>query len=424
MNLTSAYVLNPSHAELLNLAQKFEKERVDLKYFASLFYGYDSYVGRLLQKKFVPHLVRSILVKRVVSLKDENIIRSGIYADVLFIILKRFSTDLNQVVIYWRNRRIERRAIEHMRFSPPSIVISQQTLGYRILEEANRLGIPAILNYPIAHHSWASKILSEEKRINPQWSTNLGRSFFVKKIEEVYLREIYYASKILVGSNFVARTFIESGIEPSRILVSNYGSDFFAHSGKENFDLARRSPRKSDHPLNVAFLGQVVQRKGIGYLAEAFDMATLPENSKLWIMGPVASRKLKRKLSKFKNIVLTGKISKKEVRERLEECDLYILPSLVEGFALSAIEAMSLGVPVVVSQNTGVADIVENYVDGFVVEARSLSDLVQILEYSAQHPEILRQIGISGYEKSLRYDWESYKNRTLNIIIDWMDDLN
>ena len=410
------YILNPAHAELLHLATNFTLRGIDFTYFAALTFGADSRLSSLAKKRYLPPKIKYLLSKRIVSLKEKNISRGGILWDILFVFSKRFFTPADSILIFFRNRGIERKALRCMSRDNPNLVISQHTLGFRIFEETRKRGIVSVLNYSIAHQLWADNILTSESESNPDWSDFESLGFLDRLISKIYLKEIELSDKILVGSDFVYRTFMESGVDPSKVIVSNYGASVSEFGIAKDYSYLQRVERKPSAPINIVFVGQVIQRKGIRYLVEAFNSATLPKNSKLWIVGPITSRTLKRKLSLYQNVNLLGKLSKKEIFLRVKESDIFILPSLVEGFALSAIEAMSLAIPVVLSTNTGVADIIENGIDGYVVNVQDSATIVEIINFAVLNPKTIAHVGYLGYEKSKLFDWTTYENRTYEIL--------
>jgi len=410
------YILNPAHAELLHLASHFALREIDFTYFAALTFGGDSLLSSLTKKRYLPRKIKFLLSKRIVSLKERNISRGGVLWDILFMFSKRFFTPADSILIFLRNRGIERKALRCLKNDNPNLVISQHTLGFRIFEETRKRGIVSVLNYSIAHQLWANRILTSESENNPGWSDLRSPSFLDRYFSEIYLKEIELSDKILVGSNFVYRTFVESGVDPSKVIISNYGASVNEFGITKDSSYLQRVERKATAPINIVFVGQVVQRKGISYLVEAFNSATLPKNSKLWIIGPITSRRLKRKLSLYQDIVLLGKLSKAEIWLRVKKSDIFILPSLVEGFALSAIEAMSLAIPVVISTNTGVADIIESGIDGYVVNAQDTASILDVINFAVLNPRAVSQVGFLGYEKSKQFDWTNYENRTYEIL--------
>ncbi|HSP79372.1 MAG TPA: glycosyltransferase, partial [Myxococcaceae bacterium] len=73
-------------------------------------------------------------------------------------------------------------------------------------------------------------------------------------------------------------------------------------------------------------------------------------------------------------------------------------PSLADGFSYAVVEAMASGVPVIVTDNTGAADLVEDGVNGYIVPTADPHALRERLEHLHQHPELLPRMGARARE--------------------------
>ena len=317
-----------------------------------------------------------------------------------------------------RNRLIESKAVRVFNSGEFSLVVIQQTAGFRIMELAKQKGIPTVLNYSIAHHQWALEEARKEVQFNPRWAPFMQFPSSSRRERIRLNREIELASWILVGSEFVKRTFLSYGISSSKIQVVNLGVNL-AELGVATKDirLARMEKRLPSDPLNVIFVGQITQRKGLSYLLESFNEANLPKRSKLELIGNTPFPKIRRKLKHFPNVIHLGTLDKVQLGQKFCQANLYVLPSIVEGFALSAVEALATGIPVVVSTNTGVADIIQDRIDGFIVEPRNKAKLQQILEFASQNPELIEEIGERGRDKAQIFTWEKYEVSVFSFLM-------
>jgi glycosyltransferase involved in cell wall biosynthesis len=73
-------------------------------------------------------------------------------------------------------------------------------------------------------------------------------------------------------------------------------------------------------------------------------------------------------------------------------------PSLADGFSYAVAEAMACGLPVIVSDNTGAADLVEDGVQGYVVPTGDAHAIAERLHHLHSHPELLAQMGARARE--------------------------
>ena len=124
-----------------------------------------------------------------------------------------------------------------------------------------------------------------------------------------------------------------------------------------------RSDNRQGDPLRVLFLGQINLRKGAARLMEAMGLL-VDEPGELVLAGPSElSGVLWKDLPKVKWV---GPVARSEVARYYQEADVFILPTLSDGYALTQLEALANGLPVLASKNCGEAVI--DGVNGWVLE--------------------------------------------------------
>jgi glycosyltransferase involved in cell wall biosynthesis len=93
----------------------------------------------------------------------------------------------------------------------------------------------------------------------------------------------------------------------------------------------------------------------------------------------------------------------------MDRHDVLAFPSLSEGFGLVILEAMSRGMAVITTQNTGAVGILRDGVDGFFVPIRSGAALAEKLEALAGDRDLLRSMQESAQMRSTEFTWERYR---------------
>ncbi|HSR41649.1 MAG TPA: glycosyltransferase, partial [Longimicrobiales bacterium] len=89
------------------------------------------------------------------------------------------------------------------------------------------------------------------------------------------------------------------------------------------------------------------------------------------------TRALSRLLGVKGSLELTGRLSREGVRRRLMEAHVFVFPTVRESFGLAALEARAMGLPVLARAGSGVADVVEDGREGFLVASdRALADVL------------------------------------------------
>jgi len=200
------------------------------------------------------------------------------------------------------------------------------------------------------------------------------------------LIKIYkYATKIACRSNAIYNEFVS-------LLPDLKAKAFIAFSGvnqdriikEEAFErkLERFQHRKLIHFITVA---QLIKLKNIDSIIQA--LALLPEEIewKYTIVGGGKERKslesLSLGLNLQKRIRFTGEVEHSRVFDYLRDADVFIMPSAPETFGLSYLEAMASGLIVIGAKKWGVDGIIQDKENGFLVEAKVISDLEKTLEY-------------------------------------------
>jgi len=101
-------------------------------------------------------------------------------------------------------------------------------------------------------------------------------------------------------------------------------------------------------------------------------------------------------------VILHGKLSPDQVRQQLQQADIFIYASLSEGLPNSVLEAMSCGLPVVTSDCGGVREAVTDGVEGHVVPVREPGLMADALQKLAEDVDLRGKMGTAGRERVLR----------------------
>jgi glycosyltransferase involved in cell wall biosynthesis len=137
----------------------------------------------------------------------------------------------------------------------------------------------------------------------------------------------------------------------------------------------REKGKSSCHPLRVLFLGQVILRKGIQYLMEAARQLE-GENMRFEVVGPIGISEQALK-SAPKNMMFHGRVSRDQASDWYRRADVFVLPTISDGFALTQLEAMAHGLPVITTANCG--DVVRHGLDGRIVPPRDAHALAEAI---------------------------------------------
>ncbi len=152
----------------------------------------------------------------------------------------------------------------------------------------------------------------------------------------------------------------------------------------------------------VLWLGRVVVHKGIEDLIEA---AQFVENTKFIVggEGPYLNtiKRMAKSLGIESKVIFTGRVPKAKLPLFYAACDLFVLPSVsrLEAFGIVALEAMSSGKPVVVTDMPGVREVVTDGVEGLLADPLNAEDLAEKINTLLSNPELRERMGNDGREK-------------------------
>ena len=250
------------------------------------------------------------------------------------------------------------------------------------------------------HISNQTDILKEEYKRN-----NIPFVATDPRIIERELREYELADAISVPSRYAALSFMERGIEEKKLIVNPLGVD------PDTFTF--ETIKRSDQIPRILFVGTIGFRKGIPLLLRAF--ARIHESAKLHLVGPIEAdfTPCLEKLP-LDNVVFRGPASGEELLKNYADADVFCLPSLEEGFGMVVLEAMASGLPVVISDVVGAADVVNAGKHGLIFPSCNEAALAQALEALVVDPMVRSDMGLAAREHILAsYRWENYVERAV-----------
>ncbi len=124
-----------------------------------------------------------------------------------------------------------------------------------------------------------------------------------------------------------------------------------------------------------------------------------------------------RSLGIGESVALLGAVSEEIVKQELEAAHVFSLASIEEPLGVATMEAMSMSVPVVVTRQGGVSELVQDGVDGVLVEAKAPQDLARGLEFIARNPELAVRIALSGRQKVVQgFDSETSARAMVHLL--------
>jgi len=201
-----------------------------------------------------------------------------------------------------------------------------------------------------------------------------------------------------------------------RIFIVNPGIERrFEGGGKRAF-----RNKKSWKFLSV---GAVIERKGYHYLIDALrNLNDIP--FKCYIVGNIDDKKyyslLLEKVQTYKleeKVKFTGYISYRKLLEFYDKTDIFILPSLHEGYGIVLCEAICQGLPIIATNVGAVPEIIEDRGTGLLVEPKNAKSIVSAVRRMVSNPELAETLSQNAIEKCGYLNrWDKMKESIKNVI--------
>ena len=281
------------------------------------------------------------------------------------------------------------------KFKPDIIHITSPTLlGNYGLSYAKKRDIKAVSSY---HTHFISYI------------TYYG---FPKKLENIawgYFKWFYNQFDcIYAPSPSAVKELDNHGI--SRVELWQRGVELSRFSPKHRNDQLRKYLGAEDKSI-LLFVGRLVKEKDLDDLIKANDLLKQRGNDfKLVLVGDGPMREeLEEKLP---DALFAGYRHKKELSEFYASADVFVFPSTTETFGNVVLEAFASGLPAVVVNKGGVADIVNDKKDGFIAEPNNPTDFADKIEFLLNSENELIKMGYQAQITAKNYRWD-YINRNL-----------
>ena len=96
--------------------------------------------------------------------------------------------------------------------------------------------------------------------------------------------------------------------------------------------------------------------------------------------------------------------------------DIFVFPSLVEGMPLTLLEAMATGMPVVTTSSSGMADVVQDGVNGLLVPAANAESLAAAIQELCESVELRKRLGLEAQSSMRRYTWKQVTQKLEAIL--------
>lgn len=220
-----------------------------------------------------------------------------------------------------------------------------------------------------------------------------------------------HADHIITVSNLTRRTVIEKyGIDPAKVTTVH---NAVVPLSNELLNVQVNKPKEKI----VTFLGRITMQKGPEYFVEtAAKVLKLDHNVRFVMAGSGDMMDKMIDLAARRGIAdrfhFPGFQKGKEVYQMLKASDVYMMPSVSEPFGISPLEAMQMGVPSIISKQSGCAEILDNVVKTDYWDVDAMADAVYSI---CNYPAMYRQLREDGLAEVAQITWDKAGQKVIDI---------
>ena len=244
------------------------------------------------------------------------------------------------------------------------------------IKKAKQNNVKTLYHLTVCNSQFRNNIVSTEyKKLGLEdYYLNLHNSTVLKTEESI--KKVDFVAYV---SPYQLVTFVKAGF--------NTKNFFYLPQPTNTKIFDNKYIRIKKEKFIIIFVGNDFVRKGANYLIEAFNSLSL-KNAELWMIG----NDLKKfasilKLDTNKNIKFFEGLNHLVINDYYKKSSVFCLPSFEEGLPIVIPEAMTFGLPIITTQFGN--DVIKNFVNGFIVDPGSTSQLAKYIKYLYDNPDKL-----------------------------------
>ena len=219
------------------------------------------------------------------------------------------------------------------------------------------------------------------------------------------------ADHIITVSNLTRQTVIEKyGIDPAKVTTVH---NAVTPLSDELLNVEVNKPKEKV----VTFLGRITMQKGPEYFVEAAAKVLKNNHNVRFVMAGSGDMMDKMILLAAERGIadrfhFPGFQKGKQVYEMLKASDVYIMPSVSEPFGISPLEAMQMGVPSIISKQSGCAEILNNVIKTDYWDIDAMADAIHSI---ITYPAMYKQLREDGLDEVNRITWDKAGAKVIDI---------
>jgi glycosyltransferase involved in cell wall biosynthesis len=251
---------------------------------------------------------------------------------------------------------------------------------------------------------YEEKLEMEEEERWPDWPVARRSEFYQSRLfqewRDIQMKEWQLADIVIAGSHYSKRAICEISAEvSSKVRVVPLTVNLEAYRRQ-----ARVRETKRGAPLRVLYAGSINLRKGIPYLLKAF-IRIPPDRAGLKLVGNIGLKP--DVVTEYSGIVnFAGAIPHSKMAGVYHDADVFVFPTISDGFGAVMLEAMATGLPVIATGHC--ADIVEHGYNGLRIPIRDSDGILDAVDQIIAQPDLLPHLSTGAIQTAGTYSMPAY----------------
>ena len=269
-------------------------------------------------------------------------------------------------------------------------------------KKAKELGYTTIL------HAAEMNATENIKILNNLYGKSKKPSIWDSSLLERSCQTYKYVDYVIAHSEESVKSYIRDGFDERNVFITPMGFDSNIISKKEVYS--------SEGKTKFLYVGNVTKMKGVHLILDAWDKIN-SSKAELHICGSIYEDMeilIDKYISEYPNIYFHGYVNPSDW---FKKCDIFIFPSLSEGFSRVVVEAAASGIAVVVSEVSTDTRLFDEGENGFVIKASS-SEISSKINFLIGEFAMIKKIGMRSAEDFSSLTWASFGKKTSDILIE------
>jgi glycosyltransferase involved in cell wall biosynthesis len=309
------------------------------------------------------------------------------YSLIEFEIKQKIALKSGWQTIINRNQWFQKKGVKLLKnttnkIGEPVTIFAYSYAALEILKFAKKQGWQTILGQ-IDPGIYEEKLVAEECDRYFQYTTNWQPA--PSEYWETWQQECHLADRIVVNSDWSSHALQKTGISPKKIKVIPLA--YKQPEIAKNFTRVYPQSFSNKRPLKVLFLGQIILRKGIAKIFEAIELLK-EQPIEFWFVGSI-NINIPQEIQNNPQVKWIGSVSRSMTANYYQQADVFLFPTLSDGFGLTQLEAQAWQLPIIASTCCGA--VVQDRMNGLILSEVTGENIANYLLFCLKNPDLLNK---------------------------------